>query len=244
MHGFGTEKIEDELAGIFPGCRVARMDLDTTRSRKTYESIIMGFENQEFDILVGTQMVTKGLDFDHVNLVGILDADQLLNYPDFRAYERSFQLMSQVSGRAGRKDQRGKVIIQTTDVNNYIIKDVINNDFQHMYHAQLSDRETFGYPPYSKLIQLTLKHKEQALVDSGADYLAEKLRKTFGSRVIGPEYPLISRISNYFQKNILLKIERQSSPSKAKEIINRHIAELSGHDSFSSIIVQPNVDPM
>ncbi len=244
MHGFGTEKIEDELATLFPGHRIVRMDLDSTRSRKTYENIILGFENQEYDILVGTQMVTKGLDFDNVNLVGILDADQLLNYPDFRAYERSFQLMSQVSGRAGRKDKRGKVIIQTTDVDNYIINDVINNDFKHMYFAQLVDREKFRYPPYSKLIQLTVKHRNQILADEASKILAENLRRDFGDRVLGPEYPLINKISNWYQKNILLKIERQTSLNKVKEIISRNIAELSEHPDFGSIIVQPNVDPM
>jgi primosomal protein N' (replication factor Y) len=243
MHGFGTEKIEDELAGFFPGRRIARLDLDTAKSRKTYENIILGFENLELDILVGTQMVTKGLDFDHVQLVGIIDADQLLNYPDFRAYERSFQLMSQVSGRAGRKDLRGRVIIQTTNIDNYIIQDVIGNNYQHMYKTQLTDREQFCYPPYSKLIQLTVKHKNQALVDDAANFLGDRLRQRFGNRVMGPEYPLINKISNWFQKNILIKIERQSSPSKAKEIINQMIVELTGHPEYKSIVVQPDVDP-
>jgi primosomal protein N' (replication factor Y) len=189
-------------------------------------------------------MVTKGLDFDNVNLVGILDADQLLNFPDFRAYERSFQLMAQVSGRAGRKDQRGKVIVQTKDVSNYIIKDVISNDFQHMFQTQLSDREKFGYPPFMKLIKLTVKHKNQNLVDKAADQLAEILRKHFGKRVIGPEYPLINKVSNWFQKNIFLKIETKLSLSKVKYIINLNIAELSEYPDFRSIIVQPDVDPM
>jgi len=220
------------------------MDLDSVRSRKAYENIIFSFENNDLDILVGTQMVTKGLDFDNVNLVGILDADQLLNFPDFRAYERSFQLMSQVSGRAGRKDQRGKVIVQTKDVSNYIINDVINNDFQHMYVSQLSDRENFGYPPFRKLIKLTVKHKNQNMVDASADYLAEILRNHFGNRVIGPEYPLINKVSNWFQKNILIKIETKLSLSKVKEIINLNIIELSEHPDFKSIIVQPDVDPM
>ncbi len=244
MHGFGTEKIEDELALLFPGKSVARMDLDSVRSRKSYENLILSFENNELDILVGTQMVTKGLDFDNVNLVGILDADQLLNFPDFRAYERSFQLMAQVSGRAGRKDQRGKVIVQTKDVSNYIIKDVISNDFQHMFQTQLSDREKFGYPPFMKLIKLTVKHKNQNLVDKAADQLAEILRKHFGKRVIGPEYPLINKVSNWFQKNIFLKIETKLSLSKVKYIINLNIAELSEYPDFRSIIVQPDVDPM
>jgi len=244
MHGFGTEKIEDELALFFPGRRIARMDLDSTRSRKAYEELIADFENHELDILVGTQMVTKGLDFDNVSLVGIMDADHLLNFPDFRAYERSFQLMYQVSGRAGRKSKRGKVLIQTTDPKNYIINDVINNNFTHTYQTQLEERQIFGYPPFTRLIQLTLKHKDQAVLDQAADYLASNLRKTFGTRVYGPEYPIISRISNWYQKNILLKIERQSSIIKAKELILKDIQLLTAHPDFHSAIVQPDVDPM
>lgn len=244
MHGFGTEKIEDELALFFPNARIARMDLDSTRSRKAYEELIADFENHDLDILVGTQMVTKGLDFSNVSLVGVLDADHLLNFPDFRAYERSFQLMSQVSGRAGRNNKRGKVIIQTTNPNNYIINDVINNDFIHTYQTQLCERQNFGYPPFTRLLQLTLKHKSQSLLDQAAEELATNLRKTFGSRVYGPEYPIINRISNYFQKNILLKIERQSSLIKAKELIAKDVQALSAHPHFHSVIVQPDVDPM
>jgi len=244
MHGFGTEKIEDELALFFPGRRIARMDLDSTRSRKAYEELIFNFETHELDILVGTQMVTKGLDFDNVSLVGVLDADHLLNFPDFRAYERSFQLMSQVSGRAGRKNKRGKVIIQTTDPRNYIIHDVIANDFLHTYHSQLEERQNFGYPPFTRLIQLTLKHKDQPTLDKASEYLAAGLRKTFGTRVYGPEYPLVGRISNWYHKNILLKIERQSSVVKAKELILKDIQSLKGHPEFHSVIVQPDVDPM
>lgn len=244
MRGFGTEKVEDELALFFPGRRIARMDLDSTRSRKAYEEMISDFENHELDILVGTQMVTKGLDFDNVSLVGILDADHLLNFPDFRAFERSFQLMSQVSGRAGRKNKRGKVIIQTSDPRNYVIHDVINHDFMHTYKTQLAERQNFGYPPFTKLIQLTLKHKNQALIDQAAEFLASGLRKTFGKRVYGPEYPLISRINNWFQKCILVKIERQSSVVKAKELISNDIKTLADHADFHSVIVQPDVDPM
>jgi len=244
MHGFGTEKIEDELALFFPEGKIARMDLDTTRSRKAYEELIAEFENRELDILVGTQMISKGLDFDNVSLVGILDADQLLNFPDFRAFERSFQLMAQVSGRAGRKNKQGKVIIQTTDPKNYIIHDVINNDFLHMYKTQLAERKNYGYPPFTRLIQLTLKHKNQALLDQAADYLAISLRKSFGTRVFGPEYPIISRINNWYQKNILLKIERKASVVKGKEIILQAIAKLNSHADYHAVMVNRDVDPM
>jgi primosomal protein N' (replication factor Y) (superfamily II helicase) len=244
MHGFGTEKIEDELSLFFPGKRIARMDFDTTRSRKAYEEMIHDFENRELDILVGTQMITKGLDFDHVHLVGILDADHLLNFPDFRAFERSFQLMSQVSGRAGRKEKQGRVIIQTTDPKNYIIQDVINNDFLHMYRTQLEERKSYGYPPFARLIQLTLKHKNQSLVDEASSYLAESLRLSFGNRVFGPEYPLIGKISNWYHKNIMLKIERHASFVKAKEIVRKSIDQLAGHETYHVVIVQTDIDPM
>ena len=244
MHGFGTEKIEDELALFFPSSKIARMDLDTTRSRKAYEELINDFENHDLDILVGTQMISKGLDFDNVSLVGILDADQLLNFPDFRAFERSFQLMAQVSGRAGRKIKQGKVIIQTADPKNYIIQDVINNDFLHMYKTQLAERENYGYPPFTRLIQLVLKHKNQSLLDNAAEFLALELRKSFGSRVYGPEYPIISRINNWYQKNILLKIERKASVSKGKEIILQAIQTLNSHSDYHSVMVNKDVDPM
>lgn len=244
MHGFGTEKVEDELSLFFPGRKIARMDLDTTRSRKAYEELIAGFENKELDILVGTQMISKGLDFDHVNLVGILDADHLLNFPDFRAFERSFQLMSQVSGRAGRKHKKGKVIIQTSEPRNYIVQDVIANDFMHMYKTQLEERNSYGYPPYTRLIRLTLKHKNQALLDEAADFLTHQLKLSFSNRVYGPEYPIIGRISNWYHKNILLKIERQASFVKAKEIIRKSLDQLAAHEKFHSVIVNPDVDPM
>jgi primosomal protein N' (replication factor Y) (superfamily II helicase) len=244
MHGFGTEKVEDELSIFFPGRRIARMDVDTTRTRKSYEKIIYDFENGEIDILVGTQMISKGLDFDNVSLVGILDADHLLNFPDFRAYERSFQLMSQVSGRAGRKNKQGLVIIQTSDPKNYIIKDVIQNDFIHTYRTQLEERHHYGYPPYTRLIRLTLKHKNKQLLDVASDHFAGLLRNYFQKRVVGPEYPLIERISNWYQKTILLKMERQASMVQAKEEILKCMDELAGHADFRSVFVQPDVDPM
>ena len=244
MHGFGTEKIEDELSIFLPNRKIARMDLDTTRSRKAYEDLIADFENGELDVLVGTQMISKGLDFDNVSLVGILDADQLLNFPDFRSYERSFQLMAQVSGRSGRKNKQGKVIIQTSDPKNYIIHDVIKNDFLHMYRTQLEERKNFGYPPFTRLIQLTLKHKDKILLDQAADEMAILLRKSFGTRVYGPEYPIISRINNWYQKNILLKIEKQASIVKGKELILQAMSSMASHANYHSVFIQPDVDPM
>jgi primosomal protein N' (replication factor Y) len=244
MHGFGTEKIEDELAIFFPGRRIARMDVDTTRSRKAYEKIIYDFENGEIDILVGTQMISKGLDFDNVSLVGILDADHLLNFPDFRAYERSFQLMAQVSGRAGRKNKQGKVFIQTSNPKNYVIQDVIQNDYLHLYRTLVEERHHFGYPPFTRLIQLTLKHKDKILLDQAADIFTSKLKKELGNRVIGPEYPLISRINNWYQKMVMVKVERQTSITQIRETIMHHINDLADHPEYRTVFIQPDVDPM
>ena len=242
--GFGTEKIEDELRGFFPQARIARMDLDTTRSKTAYEKLIYKFENQELDILVGTQMVSKGLDFDHVSLVGILNADSMLNFPDFRAHERSYQLMAQVSGRAGRKNKQGKVIIQTHEPKHPIIQSVIRNDYLSMYQTQMSEREEFIYPPFYRLINITLKHKNNGLLTQAANTLARSLRKTFGIRVFGPQAPVINRIQNYYIVNILLKIEKKSSPAKAKWILNREANNLKAIDRFKMVMVQFDVDPM
>lgn len=242
--GFGTEKIEDELRGLFPMARIARMDLDTTRSKTAYEKLIYKFENQELDILVGTQMVSKGLDFDHVSLVGILNADSMLNFPDFRAHERSYQLMAQVSGRAGRKNKQGKVIIQTHDTQHPIIQSVIRNDYLAMYQTQMSEREEFIYPPFYRLINITLKHKNNGLLTQAANTLAGSLRKIFGIRVFGPQAPVINRIQNYYIVNILLKFEKKSSPAKAKWILNREANNLKAIDRFKMVMVQFDVDPM
>ena len=200
MKGFGTEKIEDEIALFFPGARIARLDLDAVRTRKYLERIIRGFERGEIDILVGTQMISKGLDFDNVSLVGILNADNMLNYPDFRAYERSFQLMLQVSGRAGRRNKQGSVIIQTYDSSHHLYDLVISNDFRSFARIQLSERKSFHYPPYARLIEIMLKCKDKDTLDHAAEALVMALQKRTDSRIMGPEYPLISRIRNYHLK--------------------------------------------
>jgi primosomal protein N' (replication factor Y) len=242
--GFGTEKIEEELLNYFPEAKVGRMDLDTTRKKNAYEKLIYQFEKQELDILVGTQMVSKGLDFDNVGLVGILNADSMLNYPDFRAYERSFQMMAQVSGRAGRKKKRGKVLIQTYTPDHEIIKNVVQNDYFEMYSSQLAERKEYIYPPFYRLINISLKHKNQRLVNEAANYLAKSLRKIFGIRIFGPQSPVINRIQNSFIVNILLKIEKKSSPAKAKWILNQQANFLKEIDKFKSIQVNFDVDPM
>ncbi|WP_372752600.1 primosomal protein N' [Labilibaculum sp.] len=242
--GFGTEKIEEELMSFFPDAKIGRMDLDTTRKKMAYEKLIYKFENRELDILVGTQMVSKGLDFDNVSLVGVLNADSMLNYPDYRAYERSFQMMAQVSGRAGRNKKRGKVLIQTYTPDHPIIKNVIENDYYSMYSEQLAERKEYIYPPYFRLINICLKHKNQTVVNQAASVLAKSLRKVFGIRIFGPQSPVISRIQNFHIVNILLKIEKKSSPSKAKWILNQHANHLKSMDQFKSILINFDVDPM
>lgn len=190
--GFGTEKIEDDVKALFPEARVARMDLDTTRTRAAYERIISGFEQGKTDILIGTQMVSKGLDFDHVSVVGILNADTMLNYPDFRAYERAFQLMAQVAGRAGRKNSRGRVILQTKSPDHPIIPQVIANDYEAMAGGQLAERQMFRYPPYYRLVYVYLKNRNETLLDLMAQTMAGKLRAVFGGRVLGPDKPPVA----------------------------------------------------
>jgi len=244
MKGFGTEKIEEELSIFYPKARIARMDLDTTRSKFAHQHIIQDFEEGNIDILVGTQMVTKGLDFDNVSMVGILNADSMLNFPDFRSFERSYQLMAQVSGRAGRKNKRGKVIIQSQNPEHSIIQEVIANDFLSMYTNQLLDRKNFNYPPYFRLIEITVIHKDVDMVNASAKFLADALKKQFGKRVLGPEFPLVSRIRNLYHKNILLKIERDASVGQVKKILSELLIKFKTTNDYKSVRVNIDVDPM
>jgi primosomal protein N' (replication factor Y) len=243
MKGFGTEKIEEEIALYFPAARIERLDLDAAHTRKSFEQLIARFERKESDILVGTQMVSKGLDFDNVRLVGIMNADTMLNYPDFRAHERSYQLMSQVSGRAGRKKKRGTVIIQTSDPEHPVIRQVVQNDYLSMYHDQLEERKKFRYPPFSRMIEITMKHRDRVLLDIAAGYLASLLKLSVRSKVMGPEYPLISRIQNLHLKNILLKIEKGKDLFRTKQNIHADIKEMLSKPEFRSIQITLDVDP-
>ena len=217
--GFGTEQIELELKQLFPNHRVGRMDLDTTRGKYGYQRIIEAFESHEIDILVGTQMLSKGLDFKNVSLVGIMNADMMLNFPDFRAHERAFQLMVQVSGRAGRSQKQGKVLIQTFNPYHQILQQVSSTDYTKMYQEQLQDRWQFHYPPYYRLIKFTLKHKDFQKVDTGVNWLAKSLKNVFGDHVLGPSSPAVSRVRNQFIKNVLLKIPPEQSLKKTKNQI-------------------------
>ena len=242
--GFGTEKIEDEIQLLFPDARVARMDLDTTRAKKAYDQLIWQFETGKIDILVGTQMVTKGLDFDHVRVVGVLNADNLLNYPDFRSYERSFQLIMQVSGRAGRKNNRGRVIIQTTQPNHPVIQDVIANDYYRLFSRQMAERKMFRYPPYYRLIKIVVKHQNKDRLDLAALRLATAFKTHFNKNVLGPEYPVVGRIQMWFQKEILIKLPRDGKVQEAKSKIMKIISQAKSQPNNSQLIVYADVDPM
>lgn len=240
--GFGTEQVQEEAQQLFPEHKVGRMDLDTTRGKFGYDKIITAFEQQEIDILVGTQMLTKGLDFRNVKLVGIMNADNMLNFPDFRALERSFQLMLQVSGRAGRTDERGKVLIQTYNPHHRILHQVSTNSYDEMFREQMDERHNFKYPPIYRLIKITLKHKDFNKVNMGAEWYATGLRQVFKSNILGPEFPPISRIRNQFHKNILVKIPPQQSLSKTKKAIVKINNSFMSIKEFRSVRVIINVD--
>ena len=242
--GFGTEKVEDELAMILPEARMARMDLDTTRSRNSLQTILNNLEEKKIDILVGTQMVAKGLDFSDVTVIGIINADSLLRFPDYRANERSYQMLAQVSGRAGRRGKQGKVVIQTYDPAHRVIKQVIENNYTDLYFTEMEERKSFKYPPFYRIINLDIKHKDPDIVNNQSIYLANELRKQFDHRVIGPESPLVSRIRNYYIKTIMLKFEKDGvSINKAKAIIRDVITQFQTTKLSKGSIVQPDVDP-
>ena len=243
--GIGTQKIEEELfKHLGKEIRVKRMDWDSTRKKTSFQNIIDQFEQKEIDILVGTQMVSKGLDFDHVGLVGVIQADDLLHYPDFRSYERCFQLLTQVSGRSGRKNERGKVILQTFDPNHWVIKKVMEYDFKSLYKQELADRKHFKYPPYFKLIKLVLMHKNSSYLIAGANDLSIVLKKRLGERVLGPEFTIIPRINNYYKQQILLKVENALSLTKVKEFVQLSINGWSSKEGSKSIKVKVDVDPI
>ncbi|MBD8389610.1 primosomal protein N' [Dysgonomonas sp. BGC7] len=243
-HGYGTERIEEEVNNLFPEANIARMDIDTTRGKKSYEHIISKFEENETQILIGTQMVSKGLDFDNVSVVGILNADNLMNHPDFRAHEKAFQLMTQVSGRAGRKNKQGLVILQTSHPAHPIIKYVRQNDYESFYLSQLEERKLFRYPPYFRLISIVLRARDERVVETASTSFAQALRQSFGQRILGPGKPPIARIQSLYIRTILLKIENNASIQKVRETILHHQSEVLKNPAFKSILLHYDVDPV
>ena len=240
--GFGTEQIQQEVQALFPSARVGRMDQDTTRGKFGFEKIIDSFKNLEFDILVGTQMLAKGLDFEKVSLVGVMNADNMLYHPDFRAFERSFQMLTQVSGRAGRSEKRGKVIIQTYNPNHNTLQQVTNNDYFGMYKEQLYDRKIYFYPPYYKLIRITLKHKDFEKLKEGAMWLHQVMSQHLNIPVLGPEEPGVNRIRNEYLRIILIKIPQSEHLKMVKAKISRMMSSFEAVPSFRSIKAIVNVD--
>lgn len=242
--GFGTEKIEDELQILFQDAKIARMDLDSTRSRNSFQLLLNDFEEGRIDILVGTQMVAKGLDFGNVTTIGIISADSMLNYPDFRAFERSFQMLSQVAGRAGRRSKQGKVIIQAYDTSHRIISQVVRTDYDEMFETEILERRNFHYPPIYRLIQLDVKHKDLSTLFNIAASLASILRSQFADRILGPEAPLISRIRNYYIQTILIKVEREGvSVQKIKDALRDILVNFDADTANKGVYIQVDVDP-
>ena len=242
--GFGTEQIEEETAILFPEARIGRLDYDTTRSKKSYQNILGDFEDHKIDILIGTQMISRGLDFDHVRLVGVLNADNLMFFPDFRSYERTFQLLTQVGGRAGRRDKRGKVVIQTSDPDHPVLQWVADGDYLKMFREQMEERKQFKYPPFYRMIKITLKHRDKYALNKGAQFFGRDLKKIFGKRVLGPQEPLINRVKNLYMKQVLLKLEKEIDLIYAKDLLIESVEVFHDREEGKSIRVVVDVDPM
>jgi primosomal protein N' (replication factor Y) len=240
--GFGTEQIEMELKTLFPEKNIGRMDQDTTRGKFGFEKIIDSFKNREIDVLVGTQMLAKGLDFDNVTLVGILNADNLLNQPNFRAYERAYQMMMQVSGRAGRSEKKGKVIIQTYNPYHNTIQQVLGNDYLGMYKEQIYERQNFKYPPFFRLVKLTLKHRDFDKLKEGSMWLYNVLSQNLDMPVLGPEEPAINRIRNEYIRTIMVKIPIQKNLGATKQIVAKVLMSFEAVPQYRSIKVKVDVD--
>ena len=242
--GFGTERLEEEIQGLFPEARVLRMDLDSTRKKDAYQTIIDRFAKHEVDILIGTQMVTKGLHFNDVSLVAVLQADSLLNQPDFRSYEHAFQMLEQVSGRAGRTGSQGEVMIQTFDPNNSLYQHLIAHDYQGLYSKQIAERKAFGFPPYHRMIMLTLKHRDMQRLTAASSMLQQRLQQAFGSRVSGVILPSVARTQNMYVRQIRLMIEANANIVRAKELVREHIGFVQQQSGCKGTIILPDVDPM
>ena len=241
--GYGTEKIEDQVQTIFPDIKVARMDLDTTRTRTAYERLISDFSQGKTQLLIGTQMVTKGLDFDRVSLVGILDADAMLNYPDFRSYEHAFMMMAQVAGRAGRKGRQGLVILQTRNPELPVVGQVVANDYAGFYRSLLAERRDFCYPPYFRLVYVYLKHRHDDLVSTAATELAARMRQVFGKRVLGPDKPAVARVKQLHIRKIVLKVETAADYRRVRTALRTIQAQLMADKRYSQLQIYFDVDP-
>lgn len=240
---FGTEKIEEDLQQLFPDARIARMDMDAIRSKDSHNKMIMLLEQKEIDILVGTQMVVKGLDFENVNLVGIISADSLLSFPDFRVNERAFQLMEQVSGRSGRRDGQGKVIIQASNISHPVLRDVTAHDYTSMYEREIAEREKFGYPPFYRLMKITVRHKKQPTAEQAALILGNWIRPQLGAQLVGPAAPPVSRVRGFYLQEMLIKLPRDTRKiAQVKHMLKEYFSQLQIEKQFRSVVITPDVD--
>lgn len=243
IYGYGTQRIAEEVHEHFPDAAIARMDLDTTRNKEAYQHIIEDFANHDTDILIGTQMITKGLDFNDVRLSSVINADTLLNFPDFRSNERAFNMLEQVAGRAGRRKEPGYVLIQTTDPKNTILEHVKNHDYISYYNKEIAERQKYGYPPFTRIINVYLKNKDSKLTDRAAVIFTKKLRETFGNRVLGPEKPFVSRIALWYIQSIMIKIEAGASMQKVKELIRNIYLAVAHLPEMKTTQIYYDVDP-
>lgn len=244
IRGFGTERLEDEIAALFPEAKVLRMDLDTTRNKTAYQDIINAFSRHEVDILIGTQMVSKGLHFDDVSLVAVLNADQLLNQPDFRSYERAYQMLEQVAGRAGRKGQQGEVMIQTFEPDNPVLGYVLHHDYQGLFNSQSAERKMFNYPPFQRLITLILRHRDVHRLETAATTLQARLQQVFGNRVGGVIIPSVARVQNQYIREIRLRIETTANIARAKSLLMEQIHYTLTLPECKGTTILPDVDPL
>ncbi|MDR2805108.1 MAG: primosomal protein N' [Dysgonamonadaceae bacterium] len=242
--GYGTEKVEEEIQALFPQVSVARLDTDTTKSRQAMEKTINGFETGQIQILIGTQMISKGLHFDNVHLVGILNADALMNFPDFRAYERAYQLTSQVAGRAGRRKTQGEVLLQTSHPEHPLIQAVLQQNYEEMYALQMEERELFRYPPLFRLVEMIIKHRNEAILNDFSNEYAAVLREKLGDRVIGPDKPAIGKVQNRYIRKIWLKIEITASASALREILEQAQTQMAKNPVSRTTVIQYDVDPV
>ena len=240
----GIFRVEEAVHALLPEARTARLDLDTTRTRSAYDQIIGQFQRGQTDILIGTQMVTKGLDFDRVRVVGIINADQSLSRADFRAYERTFQMLSQVAGRAGRRQRRGLVVLQTRQPQLPVIRQIVQNDYEGLYHEQLNERQLFRYPPFTRLIGIYLKHRDERKVEAAAQALAAVLRPHFQQDLLGPDRPLVGRIQLLYIRHLLLKVEATASPQAVRRTLLAARQSLLSVEAYKSVNVYFDVDPM
>jgi primosomal protein len=242
--GYGTEKIEDEIRNILPEARIARMDLDTTRTKNAYERLIYDFSTGKSNLLIGTQMISKGLDFDKVSVVGILNADSMLNYPDFRAYEQAFMMMSQVSGRAGRKGRQGLVILQTKSPELPVIQQVVRNDYRGFYTNLLEERHDFHYPPFYHLVYVYLKHRDENIVNSAGLELGSRLREVFGTRVLGPDKPAVARVKTLSIRKVVLKLENGIDLPRVRQYLRGVLDAMMKDKRYGALQVYYDVDPL